>query len=131
MSDSFVTPWTVTHKAPLSKEFYRQEYLSGLPFPFPGDWTQGLNLGLPQCRQMLYSLSHQGSLTYQCVSAPTSDVRSTLELPFTKEVDLKPMKLESQTKLSPEPIRPHPTVTTHLQFQFPTQEAIVLLMQQE
>ena len=41
------------------------------------------------------------------------------------------MKLESQTKLSPEPIRPHLTVTTHLQFQFPTQEAIVLLMQQE
>ena len=73
----------------------------------------------------------KGSLTYQCVSAPTSDVRNTLELPFTREVDLKPMKLESQAKLSPEPIRPHPTVTTHLQFQFPTQEAIVLLVQQE
>ena len=24
--------------------------------------TQGLNLGLPQCRQTLYRLSHQGSL---------------------------------------------------------------------
>ena len=27
--------------------------------------TQGLNLGLPHCRQMLYHLSHQGSPVYQ------------------------------------------------------------------
>ena len=33
----FVTPWTVTHKAPLSMEFSRQGYWSGLPFPSPGD----------------------------------------------------------------------------------------------
>ena len=26
--------------------------------------TQGLNLGLPQCRQFLYHLSHQGSLVH-------------------------------------------------------------------
>ena len=31
----FVTPWTVTHQAPLSMKFSRQEYWSGLPFPFP------------------------------------------------------------------------------------------------
>ena len=30
-----VTPWTVAHQAPLSMEFSRQEYLSGLPFPSP------------------------------------------------------------------------------------------------
>ena len=36
MSNS-VTPWTVTHQGPLSMEFSRQEYWSGLPFPFPGD----------------------------------------------------------------------------------------------
>ena len=29
----FATPWTVTHKAPLSMGFSRQEYQSGLPFP--------------------------------------------------------------------------------------------------
>ena len=29
----FVTSWTVAHQAPLSKEFSRQEYWSGLPFP--------------------------------------------------------------------------------------------------
>ena len=33
----FATPWTVAYKAPLSMEFSRQEYWSGLPFPYPGD----------------------------------------------------------------------------------------------
>ena len=33
----FVTPWTVAYQAPLSMEFPRQEYWSGLPFPSPGD----------------------------------------------------------------------------------------------
>ena len=33
----FLTPWTVAHQAPLSMEFSRQEYWSGLPFPSPGD----------------------------------------------------------------------------------------------
>jgi len=32
-----VNPWTVAHWAPLSMEFSRQEYWSGLPFPSPGD----------------------------------------------------------------------------------------------
>ena len=32
-----MTPWTVAHQAPLSMEFSRQEYWSGLPFPTPGD----------------------------------------------------------------------------------------------
>ena len=29
--------WTVAYQAPLSMEFSRQEYLSGLPLPSPGD----------------------------------------------------------------------------------------------
>ena len=33
----FVTPWTIAHEAPLSMEFSRQEYWSGLPLPSPGD----------------------------------------------------------------------------------------------
>ena len=36
----FATPWTVTNGACLAAlpmEFSRQEYLSGLPFPPPGD----------------------------------------------------------------------------------------------
>ena len=35
MSES-LTPWTVAHQAPLSMEFSRQEYWSGVPFPFQG-----------------------------------------------------------------------------------------------
>ena len=31
----FETPWTVAHQAPLSMEFFRQEYWNGLPFPPP------------------------------------------------------------------------------------------------
>ena len=31
----FATPWTVAQQAPLSMEFSRQEYWSGLPFPSP------------------------------------------------------------------------------------------------
>ena len=33
----FVTQWTVAHHAPLSMEFSRQEYWSGLPVPSQGD----------------------------------------------------------------------------------------------
>ena len=33
----FATPWTVTSQAPLSMEFSRQEYWSGLPFLPPRD----------------------------------------------------------------------------------------------
>ena len=57
-------PCTAACQAPLSIEFSRQEYWNGLPFPSPGDLpdpTQGLNPGLPLCRQILYHLSHQGS----------------------------------------------------------------------
>ena len=37
MSDSFAAPWTVARQAPLSVEFSRQEYWSGLPCAPPGD----------------------------------------------------------------------------------------------
>ena len=33
----FAIPWTVAHQAPLSMEFSRKEYWSGLPCPSPGD----------------------------------------------------------------------------------------------
>ena len=47
MSNSLVTLWTIACQAPLSMEFSRQEYWSGLPFPSPGNL---LNLGIkPSC----------------------------------------------------------------------------------
>ena len=33
----FATPWTGTCQAPLSMEFFRQQYWSGLPFPSSGN----------------------------------------------------------------------------------------------
>ena len=33
----FATPWTVSHQAPLSVGFSRQEYWNGKPFPSPGN----------------------------------------------------------------------------------------------
>ena len=36
MSD-FATPQTAAHQVPLSMEFSKQEYQSGLPFPTPGN----------------------------------------------------------------------------------------------
>ena len=48
MSDSFVTPWTVSHQAPLFMEFSRQGYWSVLPFPSPGDLPDpGIEPGSP------------------------------------------------------------------------------------
>ena len=37
VTSNFMTPWTVACQAPLSMEFSKQEYWSGLPFPSPGD----------------------------------------------------------------------------------------------
>ena len=44
----FATPWTVAYQAPPSMGFSRQEYWSGLPFPFPGDLPNpGIEPGSP------------------------------------------------------------------------------------
>ena len=44
-------------------DFSRQEHWSGLPLQIQGIFpTQESNPGLPQCRRILYYLSHQGSL---------------------------------------------------------------------
>ena len=40
MADSFAAPWTVALQAPLSMEFSRQTYWSGLAFSSPGESSQ-------------------------------------------------------------------------------------------
>ena len=53
-------PVNCSHQAPLSMEFSRQEYWSGLSFPSPGDRPhpkdRGLNPSLLHCRRILYCL---------------------------------------------------------------------------
>ena len=61
MSDS-TTPWTVAHQAPLSMEFFRQEYRVDSHSHFHRIFlTQASNVHLLYYRQTLYHLSHQGS----------------------------------------------------------------------
>ena len=58
----FVTPWTVARQAPLSMEFSRQEYESGLPCPSPGDLPNpGIKPASPALQADSLPLSHQGS----------------------------------------------------------------------
>ena len=37
VSESFATPWTVAHQAPLSMGFSRQKYWNALLVPSPGE----------------------------------------------------------------------------------------------
>ena len=55
MSDSFVTPWTVAHKAPLFMGFPRQEYRSGFPFPDSEDLPDpGVKPGSPALGRLFF-----------------------------------------------------------------------------
>ena len=64
-------------------EFSRQELCSGLPFLFQGIFpTQGLNLGLLHCRQILHCLSHWWFLKpgHKRHTAPTPSPPASLSL---------------------------------------------------
>ena len=64
---ALATSWTVAWQAPLSMEFSRQEYWSGLPFPSSGIFlTQESYPGLLYCRQIIYRLSYEGSPVITC-----------------------------------------------------------------
>ena len=57
----FPTPWTVTHWAPLSMGFLRQEYWSGLPFPPSGKLPNpGIEPVSPELQADSLPLSLQG-----------------------------------------------------------------------
>ena len=54
----FVTPWTVAYQASLSMGFSKQEYQSGLPFPYLEDHPNPeIKPGSPRCMQPLDRLS--------------------------------------------------------------------------
>ena len=54
------TPRTVAHQAPLSMEFSRQEYWSGLPFPSPGDLPDpGIEPGSPALQKDSFFFSFE------------------------------------------------------------------------
>ena len=62
MSDSFVTPWTVAHQAPLSMAFPGKKMRVGCGLLLQGIFlTQGWNLGLLHRQADSLPLNHQGS----------------------------------------------------------------------
>ena len=61
-AEFFATPWTIANQAPLSMEFPRQEYWSGLPFPIPGDLS---NPGIEPVSLVSPALAG-GWILYQC-----------------------------------------------------------------
>ena len=61
---TIVSPGTVTCQAPLSMGFPRQEYWSGLPFPFPGNLLDPrIEPPSPALVGRVLLLSHLGSLS--------------------------------------------------------------------
>ena len=63
---SFVTTWTAAHQAPVSVEFSRQEYWSGLPILPPGDLPNpGIKFMSPALQAASLLLSDQGSPLFQ------------------------------------------------------------------
>ena len=76
------TPWTVACQAPLSMDFSRQEYWSGLPFPLPVDLPDPGNQTWVSCvscigRQILYhwatwETQFRACLLISCVLFPWS-----------------------------------------------------------
>ena len=58
----FASPRTVAHQVPLPMQFSRQEYWSGLPFPFPGDLPDpGIEPGFPLLQAESLPSELQGS----------------------------------------------------------------------
>ena len=69
MSDS-AFPWTAARQAPLSTEFSRQEYWSGLPLPSPGDLPDlGIKPGSPALQADALPSEPPGKPLYQCPKA--------------------------------------------------------------
>ena len=70
----FVTLWTVAYQAPVSMGFFQARVLEWVASSFSNgssqsrDPAQGLNPGLPHCRQTLYCPSHQGLVCYYCIA---------------------------------------------------------------
>ena len=98
-SNSFVTPWTGTHQAPLSGRLPRQGHWSGLSFPFPGDLTNpGIKLAYPTLTGRFFTTEPSGKHAWgtarsKCIHHQTGEAHpdstnawryldSNLEFPF-------------------------------------------------
>ena len=75
----FGAPWTLTHQAPSSMGFSRQEYWSGLPFPSPGDLPNpGIKLRSPALQADASTSEPLGKPCYYCCYWVTSVVSDSV-----------------------------------------------------
>ena len=83
----FATPWTLARQLPcpgtLQARILQWVAMPFLQRLFP---TQGSNLGLLHCRQILYCLSHQGRLD------KFSNMELSNEVPLYRDIDLTPRR---------------------------------------
>ena len=78
----FETPWTVARQAPVSMEFSRQEYWSGLPFPSPGDLPDsGIEPGSPALEADALTSEPPGKPIYIYIIGYYSAIKTEI-LPF-------------------------------------------------
>ena len=76
----FAAPWTVAYQIPLSIEFSRQEYWSGILFPSPGDCSNlERNPHLQHWQADSLPLSHQGRLRHKDTKERSCDDRWRLQ----------------------------------------------------
>ena len=62
VSNSFATPWTIDHQAPLSMGFPRQEFWGGLPFPSAGDLPgPGIKPPSPELAGAFFAMEPHGT----------------------------------------------------------------------
>ena len=91
MSNS-ATPWTVAHQAPLSLGFPRQEYWSGLPFPYPGNLLNSrIEPVSPAWQVDSLPLNHQGR-------SNLTSAMNTLGFPVAQLVKILPAMQETWVK---------------------------------
>ena len=77
-----VNPWTVAHQAPLTMGFSRQEYWSGLSFPFPEELPNpGIEPVSPVLQVESLLLSHQGGPKTERLSLVNSKIERDIILP--------------------------------------------------
>ena len=63
-----LTPWTASCQAPLSMEFSRQEYWSGLLFPSPGHLPNpAIKPASPTLAGSFFAIEPRGKLMSVCV----------------------------------------------------------------
>ena len=77
----FATPWTAARQAPLSMEFSRQEYWSGLPCPSPGDLSNpGIKPGSSALQVDSLLSESLGKPVYDCKSTTGINLGATNKL---------------------------------------------------